>query len=98
VAQSTPLTRDDIQLAYGNGEWKGYGYLGERSRAAVTISHLEAVDNAALAVANAKRWTAAQLFDWLDSKLGRWYAESALYPMPGQSLEAIAAEFVKVPR
>lgn len=67
----------------------GFGYLGGRLSAesaasagewpgGPTLAAIAAADEAALAIANAKRWNRERLFTWLNSKDGRWYADEVL--------------------
>lgn len=57
--------------------------LGERQRAANEIADgalltpVEVVDAVVLAVANERGWTAAQLFEWCNSRNGRHFADMA---------------------
>ena len=69
-----------------NDEWLGYGYLGERENALVSVrtgeagpmlaDRLELADEAVLqATAD---WSDEELFAWANSKDGRWFADCVL--------------------
>jgi hypothetical protein len=72
------LTIDDLVAGYGHPEYLGFGYLGERGRAAAHPVTVRVADRAALERANALGWTPAQLFAWANSRDGRWYADEAI--------------------
>jgi hypothetical protein len=57
--------------------WLGFGYLGER-RNQLAIGHADAVaaaDAVVIATANRKQLSDEQLFEWANSKNGRWFAD-----------------------
>lgn len=79
---TTRLTVADIEAGYDNDGWEGYGYLGERERAyraAKTRGAADMADAAVLLHANANGWSAERLFEWLNSKAGRWFMETAVH-------------------
>jgi hypothetical protein len=79
------LTVEDIEAAYQNDGWLGFGYLGGRqsAREAIasgewTIDNIAEADALALRIANEKGWTAERFFEWMNAKLGRWFADVML--------------------
>lgn len=82
---TAPLTVADIEAGYTNDAWLGFGYLGGRRNAIDAVrsgewesARVTEADTMVLSVANAKGWDRARLFDWLNSKDGRWYADMTL--------------------
>ena len=73
--ENVTLTTANIEYAYRNGEWLGFGYLGERRNAAEEGKDVSAADAKALEAANRAGLTGAEFFEWLNSKNGRWYAD-----------------------
>lgn len=74
VAQArAQLTVDDVEAGLDNPEWGGYGYLGERSRQ--RRSAQDRGDAFLLREANRRGWTAAQLFDFVNSGTGRHFGD-----------------------
>lgn len=71
------LTAVDIEAGYDNPAWLGHGYLETRQRSA-RIARIQAADHALLLRVNGLHWTASQLFEFVNSKHGRWYGEDAL--------------------
>lgn len=76
------LTIADITASYDNPHWLGFGYLNERRYALIDgdtgpaqPDRVAEADARLLAAANEQGWTAEELFDWLNSKPGRWYGE-----------------------
>jgi hypothetical protein len=67
------FTTADLDKMYRNDEWLGFGYLGERRNH--TDAEVEAADAKALEDANNNSLTAEELFDWANSKDGRWYGD-----------------------
>lgn len=68
-----PLTVADLEALELDERWLGWGYLGGRS-------HLEPADRAradavVLAYANEHGWDVERLFQWVNSKPGRWFAD-----------------------
>lgn len=75
----------DLKAMYERENYAGFGYLGERrrilnhtergiARADLAIEVAEA-DMRALDDANTHGLTTDQLFDWANSKYGRWYGD-----------------------
>lgn len=73
------LTIADLNAMTERDEWLGFGYLGERRNkliyypadpALVAEADMKAVDDA-----NQHGLTIDQLFDWANSKYGRWYGD-----------------------
>ena len=76
------LTLDDLEAGYDNEKWAGHGYLLVRERAMAKAAGrvtMTGLDARVLAFANAERWSLSDLFDFTDSKNGRWLAESFLH-------------------
>lgn len=82
----TDLPDDAIQRLLTDDRWLGFGYLGER-RSALDDSDPECparpqavadADAWILARANRDGWTYDELFEWANSKYGRWFGEQAL--------------------
>jgi hypothetical protein len=74
---------DDLLAGYDNPNWCGVGYLRVRQYAldgdedtAPQPDRVAEADLRALEVANARGWSAEDLFEWLNSKNGRWYGDS----------------------
>ena len=67
------LTTADLDRMYRNDEWEGFGYLGERRHQ--TQEARDAADTKVLAEANRLGLTADQLFEWANSRPGRWYGD-----------------------
>ena len=59
---------------YRNDEWLGFGYLGER-RNQDDARTVQTADTLAIDAATAAGLTDAELFDWANSKNGRWYGD-----------------------
>jgi hypothetical protein len=83
VPATPTLTQADIEAGYDRPEWANFGYLGERQsfltstdpEAPARPDRVAAADARLLAEANARGWTAEQLFEWANSKPGRWYGD-----------------------
>lgn len=75
------LTIDDILAGYSNDEWCGWGYLGERnseeSERGCDSPRLATADKVVIKVANELEWDRETLFEWLNSKPGRWFCDTA---------------------
>lgn len=89
------LTIADIVDGYDHDDWAGYGYLGARRDDLTDIEATRAMDERAVAEANARGWTPEQFFNWLDSKNGRWFAESFFHSP--DSFERDVPGLMKVP-
>jgi len=80
AAVATTLTVEHIEAGYADDRWLGHGYLGGRAietRTAAGRELVAAADALVLEVANAAGWTADELFDFVNSKHGRWVADTA---------------------
>jgi hypothetical protein len=69
------FTTADLEKMYRNDNWEGFGYLGERRNAIEAGRSVEEADAQALAEANVQGLTEQELFDWANSKNGRWYGD-----------------------
>jgi len=76
-------TLADIEHAYDNEDWCGYGYLARRSQALNSTDpeipsqpdRVTEADTWLLAEVNRQGWTAEELFNWLNSRTGRFYGD-----------------------
>ena len=68
------FTVRDIEAAYENPEWGGYGYLGARQNEPSSAKR-RLMDNAILAVANEDGWSKRFFFEFLNSKPGRHFED-----------------------
>lgn len=57
-----------------NEDWLGFGYLGERDRQGADRPERVAEADAFI-LARTADWTDEELFDWANSKLGRWVGD-----------------------
>lgn len=73
-----PLTSSDIEDAYEDERWLGWGYLN--GRRALTATDQARADDIVLAYANEHRWGYEQLFAWLNSRPGRHFADGPFTP------------------
>lgn len=71
---AAPLTTADIERMHDHENWHGFGYLGERSYQD-DAEKVAAADAKALDAANRLGLTYEQLFDWANSKVGRWFGD-----------------------
>ena len=81
------LTRSDLAAAYNRDDFEGFGYLGGRRYAFANLAteanvsdklaEIIYADDNILAVANLRGWDADRLFEWVNSKNGRWFADCA---------------------
>ena len=84
MTSTTTTATETFNAMENNEEWGGWGYLGERRHYLQTEGHNH--QRAAVARADQAAYTAAAerglspeaLFDWANSKTGRWYADCAL--------------------
>jgi len=95
-AKRVELTQADILAGYERNEWGGWGYLGER-RYCSTSPAIGLADGAILDVANSKGWDADQLFQFLNSKIGRWFADMTIgsHLTDVEAIAKIAASYVR---
>lgn len=74
TTKTSRRTVSEFNLMYLNEEWLGFGYLGERRNQTddrlVRTADVKAIDEA-----NRLGLTHAELFDWANSKNGRWYGD-----------------------
>lgn len=82
------LTTADFDKMYRNDDWEGFGYLGERRNQQAEGKDTSAADEKALAEANRLGLTAEELFDWANSKRGRWYGDS-MFGANGQHADTL---------
>lgn len=73
-AAPAPLTTADIERMHDHENWHGFGYLGERSYQD-DAEKVAVADAKALDAANRLGLTYEQLFDWANSKVGRWFGD-----------------------
>lgn len=73
-----PLTTADLDKMLNDDRWLGFGYLGGREIARQKGDDITAADQAALETANALGFDYEQLFEWANSKPGRWFADDML--------------------
>lgn len=76
------LTVNHIRCAYDREEWLGFGYLGERRSALGEEIDVSLGDYVVIGHANENGWSEDDLFEWLNSKLGRWFGEQAFRSGP----------------
>ena len=76
---TTTIKSTDIEAAYKDERWLGWGYLGERRRFIEDNGPDAAkrADAAVIAGAMARGWGYDRLFDFLNSKPGRWFGDMA---------------------
>jgi hypothetical protein len=78
------LTIADLAKAGNDDRWLGFGYLGTR---AIALSDsdpevpaqpvlVEAADQRVIDLANERGWDYEDLFNWCNSKLGRWFGDA----------------------
>lgn len=80
----TPLTVEDLLAGYNNPEWNGHGYLAERRTALESTDpecppqpeRVAQADAHVVAEANRLGWTRRDLFEWSDSRPGRFYGDA----------------------
>lgn len=80
------LTAADLDHMETDERWLGWGYLGERARAFENGRDIEEADTRALAAANAEGLDYEALFEWANSKYGRWYGD-CMFGAGGQHAE-----------
>jgi predicted DNA-binding WGR domain protein len=70
------LTVDTLNALYGDINWGGFGYLGERQTHYFTQrANAEFGDQVLLAYANRHGWSIRDLFNYTNSRSGRRYGE-----------------------
>ncbi len=85
---TTKLSADVFDRFAMRDGFLGFGYIGERRSALEAIATGEwpasaaadvaAADQAVLEAAASRGWDEDRLFDWANSKNGRWFADLAL--------------------
>ena len=80
---SPALTVADLDAGLQRDDWLGFGYLGERKNffanyGMSVVPQIAAADAFVLKHANARGWTADDLFAWANSKNGRWTGEDLM--------------------
>lgn len=70
------LTVEDINAAYGDDNWGGYGYLGERKNHYFTkMAKANLGDQLLLEDLNERGLSKTELFYFCDSRIGRHYGD-----------------------
>jgi hypothetical protein len=82
-------TTADFDKMTTKKEWLGSGYLGERATQREQGRDTSEADEKAIAEANRLGLTDAELFDWANSKNGRWYGD-CMFGNHGQHAERYA--------
>lgn len=80
------LTLTDLIAGYNHEDFGGHGYLGGRQNAlsnlaykvdmAAGLAELAAADQFVLDTANGRGWDAERLFQWANSRDGRYFADT----------------------
>ena len=79
-------TTADFDKMATKDEWLGFGYLGERKNQREMGRDTTEADEKAIAEANRLGLTDEELFDWANSKNGRWYGD-CMFGSNGQHAE-----------
>jgi hypothetical protein len=74
AAEAATLTTADIERMYDHEDWAGRGYLFERSYQD-DAEKVAAADAKALDAANRLGLTYEQMFEWANSRVGRWFGD-----------------------
>ena len=77
------LTTENLEAMYDDDRWLGFGYLGERRNALDSTDPespaqpevVAIADAEAFGVANNLGFTHDQLFEWTNSRTGRYYGD-----------------------
>lgn len=88
---STTTRRIDFDQLAQHPEYRGYGYIGERD-------HLTDFERSVADEAVNRLFRDARpefLFEWANSKNGRWFAEEAIVAEEGMSLDANVAKLIE---
>lgn len=73
TTQTQELTVQDIEAGYENADWLGYGYLNERRH---TDADAQARGDAyVLQIAAAHKWSTVDLFNFVNSRVGRHFGD-----------------------
>ena len=71
------LTINHLDSMVHHPDWQGFGYLAERQRyKSENPQFCEILDRVVLQRANELGLTESELFEWANSKRGRWYVSS----------------------
>jgi hypothetical protein len=78
-----PLTATVFDQMSRDDRWLGFGYLGERRNMLDTTDPdapgrpdlVEAADQRVIDTANERGWDYDRLFEWANSKDGRWFGD-----------------------
>ena len=93
-------TITDLDNMTDDERWLGFGYLGERERCE-DAELVTAVDALVIGYATRNGWNTDDLFEWANSKLGRWFGDS-MFGGTGDTQadfdRAIRENLVRVPR
>lgn len=76
ATKKTPLTTDDLERTLADDRHLGFGYACTLDIA--SSSKRVSLDRAIVAVANELGLDYEQLFDWSNSKYGRWLADAVV--------------------
>jgi len=71
------ISQADIEAGYDNENWSGWGYL--QGRQSASVQRVEAADAAVVNAANRLGWSEEEFFAWMNSKRGRWAADSLIH-------------------
>lgn len=69
------LTKQTIDKMTLRDDWGGWGYLGERERSKQNAEMVNRADTMLLNHAVMRGLTEEELFQWANSKDGRWYGD-----------------------
>lgn len=84
TATATKLTTADLDSFTDRDEWLGFGYIGARKNGleaaaagepGFTVERIAVADEMVLFHANRVGWTVDQLFEFANSKAGRWVGD-----------------------
>lgn len=99
------LVVQDLLDGYDNPVWHGHGYLGERRHALDSTDPecpaqpdtVAAADEWIVNRANELGWSREDLFEWADSKYGRWYGDLWFGGGTGERLVRESGELARLP-
>lgn len=69
------LTTETLNKMMQNDDWAGFGYVGERRNHLDNTELVARADGMLLDHAESRQMTEEQLFQWANSKHGRWYGD-----------------------
>lgn len=84
---TSELTALDIERAYDDERYLGWGYLNGRNDLSPSIR--SAADGTVLDYANRNGWNYEALFAWMNSRPGRWFADDPTHPKAHTCLHRI---------